>query len=223
MAGTNPRTFWTVENKVLFIGVESRGREHRWKLSPNSADKAAILREIADVLDPPERPRRRAARVIEHYGEDEYYDDDDEDDREPVRRPRRRTNQQVAQPYPPVDPRGRFAGEIIDHSRGYTPDGRHIETPIPDDPAEAAAYAALSMEAYEKAQAHANAANGQDPIVNELPIIEARPKAVRRSQALDTQGRAVLPPTAHQELGEGQRVRKRPKLEDPQFYYKDTH
>lgn len=235
MATSGPRVSWNIQNKVLYIGVESRGREHRWKLSANSIDKAAILREIADVLDPPERPRRRAPRVVEHYGDDYYDDDDEEDDREWEDRPhgpmvprrRRRPNQQVREPYPPIDPLGEFSGdaEFIDHSRGYTPDGRAIPTPVPRDPAEREAMARLSREAFEKGQAHAGAVAGQDPEVNNLPIIEARPKEVRRTQPLDSQGRGFLPPTPSDTPGlSGQvQVRKRPSISDPQFYFKDTH
>lgn len=215
-----PRVSWNIQNKVLYVGVESRGREHRWKLSANSPDKAAILREIADVLDPPARPRSRRLRPVE----DDYYEDDEEEDHRPARR-RRPVNQQAAEPYPAVDPQGEFDGDVefYDHSRGYLPDGSPIRTPVPQDPAERASRARLSREAYEKAQAHAGALSGQDPVVGELPIIEARPKAQRRSTPLDTQGRSFLPPAPHQDLGPGQQVRERPRLNDPQFYYKDTH
>lgn len=234
MAATNPRVSWTVQNKVLYIGVESRGREHRWKLSASSPDKAAILREIADVLDPPERPRRRAPRVVEHYGDDYYEDDDEEDDPAPRRRAPRRAQEsrtQVRTPYPPLDPQGVFSGDagdpvdFFDHSRGYTPDGQAIRTPVPRDPAERASMARLSQEAFEKGQAHAGAVAGQDPEVNNLPIIEARPKAVRRQQPLDSQGRGFLPapPSDTPGLRGEVQVRKRPKIEDPHFYYKDTN
>lgn len=236
MATSGPRVSWNIQNKVLHIGIETRGREHRWKLSPNSAGKAEILREIADVLDPPRRGARRSRpQVVEHYG-DEYYDDDEEDDEEEWdrtaahSRPRRRrpANQQVAQPYPAVDPQGQFGGdalEIIEHSRGYLPDGSPIRSAVPQDPAERASRARLSQQAYEKAQAHAGAVSGQDETVHELPIIEARPKAERRTRALDSQGRGFLPPPPSDTPGVtgDVQVRVRPKIHDPQFYYKDTH
>lgn len=223
------RISWNIANgKVLHIGIEKNGREHRWKVSPNSQGKAEIFREIADVLDPPPRSASQRRR---RTAEDEYYDDDGEEWDQPRRsRPRRPQEppRQVRTPYPPLDPeadpraRQRPAVELVEHSRGYLPDGTPITTPLPEDPDEAESVARLSREAYEKARAHPRAALEGEGATVDLPIIEARPMAQRKSTPLDSAGRSFLPPPAHQELGEGQKVRKRPKITDPDFYYRDT-
>lgn len=226
------RLSWNIQGKVLYVGIEDGGRTHQWKISPTSSGKAAVLREIADVLDPPAAAprRRRQPDELEHRYEDE---DDEEWDPAPRRRPRRAQEppRQVRTPYPPVDPRGEFSGRqrgsqgFVDHSHGLLPDGTPIETPVPEDEGEAESHARLSRLAYEKAQAHVRSLDGMDDSALTLPIVEARPNnaATRRSQGLDSRGLSFLAPAAHQELGEGQRVRQRPKVDDPAFRYKDTH